>query len=229
MVEAIGRWNPDDAEASPRSGLPGERLYGPVTVGDEEVSFRYLRAIAARDVFSAFMGFYHVVEYYMEDAWYEELSSRAPSLNPPAQMPSGAALVGLIRDAARLLGVGNDDIRLTERNAVKALVRTKIDISQLAFDMGRHLEGAVDYFAANAVSFADADALDLRGIGGGNAPANLADQIGERIYRVRNAITHSKSSRQRYSPYTDDLELAREVPLVRLVAEQLVVPPNDRL
>lgn len=57
---------------------------------------------------------------------------------------------------------------------------------------------------------------------GAEAHSKLCDQIANRIYEIRCTITHAKMSRRRYSPYRDDFQLAKEVPLVRLAAEQLL-------
>ncbi|PWR11151.1 hypothetical protein DKT68_06830 [Micromonospora acroterricola] len=225
-VEAIAAWGADGGTAPPpRTGLPGEILYGPVSLVDEELALRYLRALAAHDAFSAFMGYYHIVEYFMEDAWYRELSGRVPELTPPGQMPTdAAALRTFTRTAAGRLGVNPQEIRLTERNALKALMRTTIDLQRVATDLERYFSGALRHFSVSPVPFADADVVNLR-----TTDSDLPDRVAERIYRVRNAIAHSKASTTRYSPYTDDLHLAREVPLVRLAAEQLMVPDPDRI
>jgi hypothetical protein len=224
-VEAIAAWGPGGGTPPPRTGLPGELLYGPVSPVDEELALRYLRALAAHDGFSAFMGYYHVVEYFMEDAWYRELCGRVPALTPPGQMPTDAAAMRTFtRDAARHLGVDPQEIRLTERNAIKALMRTMVDLRRVATDLERYFSGALQHFSTNSVPFADAEAVDLRA-----TDPYLPDRVAERIYCVRNAVAHSKASTTRYSPYTDDLPLAREVPLVRLVAEQLMVPDPDRI
>ncbi|MFF0359161.1 hypothetical protein ACFYRM_33520 [Nocardia sp. NPDC004970] len=171
------------------------------------------------------MGYYHILEYFMEDAWYRELSGQVSAMAPPARMPSdAAALRAFTRDAARHLGVDQQDIRLTERHAIKALMRTMVQVQQVATDLERYFPGSLDHFSTNPVPFADADSVDLRA-----SSPDLPDRVAERIYRTRNAIAHSKASSTRYSPYTDDLRLAREVPLVRLIAEQLMVPHPDRL
>jgi hypothetical protein len=225
-VEAIAAWGAGGRAAPPpRTGLPGELLHGPVSPVDEELALRYLRALAARDAFSAFMGYYHIVEYFMEDAWYRELSGRVPALAPSGRMPTDAAgLRTFTKEAARHLGVDQEDIRLTERHAIKALMRSMVDLRRAATDLERYFPGALNHFSTSPVPFADADAVDLRA-----TDPDLPDRVAERVYRVRNAIAHSKASSTRYSPYTDDLRLAREVPLVRLVAEQLMIADPDRI
>jgi hypothetical protein len=66
FVQAIGKGK--------ATGFMGDRLLGDPTLVDEESSLRYLRAVAARDPFSAFMGYYQVLEYGMNEAWFDDLS-----------------------------------------------------------------------------------------------------------------------------------------------------------
>ena len=48
--------------------------------------------------------------------------------------------------------------------------------------------------------------------------------VRNRIYSVRNAIVHSKEGEKlRYEPFKHDKELAKEVPLIRAVAEEIII------
>ena len=67
-VEAIGHGAP--------TGYISDHLLGIPVVANEELCLTYLRAVAADEPFSAFMGYFHVLEYAMEEAWFEDLSDR---------------------------------------------------------------------------------------------------------------------------------------------------------
>ena len=48
--------------------------------------------------------------------------------------------------------------------------------------------------------------------------------LGRRIYTVRNAVVHAKEgSRKRYRPFEHDAELRRETPLMRVLAELVII------
>ncbi|MEU8629618.1 hypothetical protein [Streptomyces sp. NPDC048669] len=223
FVDAIGQGSP--------TGHMGDRLLGALAAADEELSLRYLRAIAADNPFAAFMGYYHVLEYQMEEAWFENLSRRVAAVGGVLQRP-----VDGIRKAAKqardLLGVKDDEVRFTELRAVQDLLEVSLDVRRLAADLSRldmRDVGTVEYFAAGNLPFVDVPHLEFTSPLDADGEARLKRETASRIYIVRCAITHSKASTRRYSPYTDDLHLAREVPLVRVAAEQLLIPPDQLL
>ncbi|WP_030397927.1 hypothetical protein [Kitasatospora purpeofusca] len=220
FADAIGQGSP--------TGFMGDRLLGALAGADEELSLRYLRAIAADNPFAAFMGYYHVLEYQMEEAWFESLSRRVAAVGGVLQRP-----VDSIRKASKqareLLGVKEDEVRFTELRAVQNLLEASLDVPRLAADLGRLDAGTVKYFAAGNLPFADVPHLEFARPLDADGEAELKRETASRIYNVRCAITHSKASARRYSPYTDDLHLAREVPLVRVAAEQLLIPPDQLL
>lgn len=54
--------------------------------------------------------------------------------------------------------------------------------------------------------------------------------IRNRIYSVRNAIVHSKEGEKlRYEPFKHDKELLRELPLIRAVAEEIIINSAKKL
>jgi hypothetical protein len=131
-------------------------------------------------------------------------------------------------EAAMHLSCKEDDLKFNELRGLLAVIDRRIDLNGLAADLGRYMNGALDYFAKGKPHFASVEHLEFEAQDSASW-SKLGFKLAKRIYAVRNAITHSKSSGRRYSPYTDDLELGREVPLVRIAAEQLLIPPDDRM
>jgi hypothetical protein len=219
FIAAIGRGVP--------TGFMGDRLLGSPAVADNELSLRYLRAVAARDPFSAFMGYYHVLEYGMNDAWFDDLKERAASVGGILQRPEDD-IRKAAREAAAALGVKREDVAYFEPRALRAVV-SRLKIDTFTNDLRRHLDGSLEYFKGAQPIFADVEPLDFMAVCDDETRAALATKLADRIYTIRCAITHSKASTKRYSPYVDDLHLAREVPLVRIAAEQLLIPASNRI
>jgi len=80
-----------------------------------------------------------------------------------------------------------------------------------------------------AIPFVRVENLDFLAANDDKRRGDIAIKLVRRIYAIRNAVTHGKASAARYSPYTDDLYLIREVPLVRIAAEQLLIPRESRI
>ncbi|MFF3020774.1 hypothetical protein [Streptomyces sp. NPDC057939] len=221
FVEAIGQGTDP--------GHNGDRLLGrPTLQHDEELSLRYLRAVATRDPFSAFMGYYQVLEHSMENAWFERLQQRAVAHGGTLDRPKDDIRSAASKDVAQLLGVKVDAIRFTERRGLLAVLETYLDPAGLVSDLSQ-LHGARDRFSLSQPSFVAAPLLDFSLVPNTAGDVPLIAQATERIYAVRCAVTHSKESGDRYNPYIHDLDLGREVPLVRVVAEHVMIPVGERI
>lgn len=215
FVDAIGNGTP--------TGHMGDRQLGRVTIADEELSLRYLRAVAANDGVSAYMGYYHLLEYMMEDAWYVDLQAKVVAHGHTPPKFSGD--VRATEKEAKPLVPAKTDIYFTERKGLLGVIEQYVDLAALANDLERHTFGALTYFAQTCPSFCTAPTLDLAT----GDTALLQQSLMERIYKVRCAITHTKASGDRFNPYVHDIELAQEITLVRFAAEQMLVPAEDRL
>jgi hypothetical protein len=173
------------------------------------------------------MSYYHVLEYEMNEAWFNDLRKRVEAAGGVLARPADSIRLAA-PEAARFLGIKTGDLAYTELRALTAVV-SGLDIDTFTNDLGYHLDGALEYFANGHLPFVDVDNLDFLSAVTDAARTDVAKKIARRIYTVRSAITHSKASGARYSPYTDDLYLGREIPLVRIAAEQLLIPADRRI
>jgi hypothetical protein len=210
-----------------KTGYVGDQLLGNLTIGDEELSLEYIRAVSAPDPFSAFMGYYRILEYNLHEFWFDELQRKVEATGAQLARPVGGDLRSAATQAASLLGIRDRDVAFSERRGLDAIAR-RLDIDMFIRDLD-DLEGAIEYFANGHLPFVQVENLDFRAANDDAARADIAIKLAGRVYAVRNAVTHSKASAARYSPYTDDLYLIREVPLVRIAAEQLLIPRESRI
>ncbi|MEU2149945.1 MULTISPECIES: hypothetical protein [Streptomyces] len=223
FVDSIGQGSPP--------GHVADQLLGALTSADEELSLRYLRAIAADNPFAAFMGYYQVLEYQMEEAWFENLSRKVAATGELLLRPD-EGIRKAAKQARKFLRVSDEEVKFTELRGLQDLLEIHLDVDRLTADLSRldiRDSGTVEYFATGNLPFVNVPHLKLADPLDANEEKELRRETATRIYAVRCAITHSKASTRRYSPYTDDLFLAREVPLVRVAAEQLLIPPDQLL
>ena len=63
----------------------------------------------------------------------------------------------------------------------------------------------------------------------------LPKKLAARIYKTRNALVHNKSNETRlserglYKPFKDKEELSKEIPLMRFLAESIIVNSSEPL
>lgn len=93
-------------------------------------------------------------------------------------------------------------------------------MNRLAVDLDAYDASLVDYYASSDAPFAGASKATIRGADEEAARKHIA----KRIYKVRNALVHAKEGElPRYAPFAHDDELSREIPLMRFIAEQIVI------
>jgi hypothetical protein len=78
----------------------------------------------------------------------------------------------------------------------------------------------LNLYATNTVGFCDGNRVALDQ----SDTAAIFASLSNRIYKTRNALVHSKEgSKAKFVPFTDDRDLIPEVPLMRFIAERIIV------
>lgn len=153
FVEAIGQGT--------ATGFMADRLLGHAQEVQEELSQRYLRAIAATDPFAAFMGYYQVLEYSMEEEWFQSLRKRVEAAGGVLSRPTGD-IRAAATEAAQFLVEKTKTLNFRELRALQAVLDSHLDVRGLAADLDRQ-HGALDYFATGTVPFTQVPQLDFAG------------------------------------------------------------------
>ena len=100
------------------------------------------------------------------------------------------------------------------------------DLSVLKASIDRIDNTAIDYYQTTSVSFAD----DGKTANFDEEAEKVYSAIRDRIYATRNAIVHSKhGERLRYEPFKHDKQLAKEIPLIRAIAEEIIINSAERI
>ena len=89
---------------------------------------------------------------------------------------------------------------------------------------------ALEYYRDNNIPFASHEneisnqVKDSVRINFNDLPDAIYANIRNRVYLVRNAIVHSKNGEKlRYEPFKHDKELQKEIPLIRAIAEEIII------
>ena len=93
-------------------------------------------------------------------------------------------------------------------------------LSDLKNSINRIDDTSVNYYKTTAVPFADkGNTIDFD-----TEPEKVYAAIRNRIYATRNAIVHSKEGeKSKYEHFKHDKQLAKELPLIRAVAEEIII------
>lgn len=202
--------------ARPEDLDPPRRVYVP------DLVYHYQMAVATESVALEFLSYYHVAEHFFEAVFEDDLihSLRETLTQPGFSYRRKDDVKSIIRLVTKRLRLQKEDVTFSEVEALRLVLSRFVRLDDLRSQLDLLQESLLAYYASNAVSFSGGDRVDLRSEDTDSSFSSLS----YRIYKTRNAMVHSKDGgKPRYVPFQHDPELAQELPLLRLVAEQIVV------
>lgn len=190
---------------------------------NQELSKYYHQAIATDIPFTQYLAFYHVAEFYFQtiseqDAFQEiEDYITRPSFSPYKE-ENISRFYNMIKKKIR---EQRDDGVWNERTGLLLCLKKYVpDILSLKMSIETIDSSTIDYYKDTIVEFAD----DSKTIDFDSNLDVVYNNIRDRVYAVRNAIVHSKEGdKLRYEPFKHDKQLAREIPLIRGIAEEIII------
>lgn len=124
-----------------------------------------------------------------------------------------------------------------ERKAIDLVLEKYVNPEDLRDSLIKYDVNYYNLLKKQKVKFADANTISERSTKNNEKVIELS-ALGKRIYAIRNSLIHSKeedflfqdSKKGVYVPFTDhEEELRNEIPLIRLVAEQIVINSSEVL
>lgn len=182
----------------------------------------YQLAVGSENPFLEFISYYHVAEHFFEAVFNQDLVERIRSkiTQPDFSYKRKKDIGGLIKDISKSLQIRNESITFSELEALRLTLENYIDLEDLKNKIDDYDPTLREYYRTSKVEFSNGDEFDF----GSNDKSLIAKKLASRIYKTRNAIVHSKESdKSKYMPFRDDKILVREVPLLRFIAEQIII------
>jgi len=184
-----------------------QRLY------NKELLLYYELALSSNDPVLRFLSFYHILEYFFNK--YAKLKHERKQIK--SVMKKFLNEEELKKNIAEFdfssynYKFATDKVNSAEAKLIKVYNR---------FSCCDYY----NYLTTEKVNFASAEPLDDK---------NFISSLGNRIYDVRNAIVHRKEDKNihKYLNYKieDEQELKLELPLIRLIAEQIIIKYSNNL
>lgn len=183
----------------------------------------YKQGLSTTSPMAKFLAFYHIVEFFfisiVEDDVLNELknSITRPSFSPHSKIKL-RELYKSIR--TRILSQKNEGLWDERKGLLLCIEKFIPDINQFRMSVNSIDATSIDYYKNNQVSFASGSCL----IDFDADSETLMKCIRDRIYATRNAIVHSKEGdKLKYIPFKHDLELEKEIPLIKALAEEVII------
>lgn len=184
-----------------------------------ELTNQYYMGLSSKLPFVQFISYYHVMEYYFEKVYNDDMIKNLQDKisSPRFSIKREQDIKEIVRFVTKKVHDKNERYDINELEALELVLRKYIDISELLNNIPNM---AIDYYKTYEVPFSKGDIVDFNDI----TNPKLYRKIAARIYKTRNSIIHSKSGEKAvYSPFKDDEALEKEIPLLRYVAEEIII------
>lgn len=185
-----------------------------------DLIYYYETAISTTNPHLQFISFYHILEYFYEDIYnkhqIEEIRKKILSPNFSCLKPESIKeIIEVTETAIRRRGT---EFIYNEQEALKLTLMEYVDTDQLKKDITAFDPELIKYYNKE-VPFLSKYSVDLNA-----GKKNVIAQIAFRIYNVRNSVIHSKNGTKSICmPFKHDKALMMEMPLIRLIAEQVII------
>ena len=201
-------------------------LDAPHRVYVPDLVYHYQLGVSAESPMLEYISYYHVAEHWFEEIYQDDLVEQIQLAitSPSFSYKRKKDLRDLIRKVSRAVQIRNEQLIINEQVALKLTLTKYVDVNQLASDLNDFDSSLVDWYANNVVSFCDGDRVPF----GQPDASKIISALSNRIYKTRNALVHSKEgSKGKFVPFADDRDLIPEIPLMRFVAEQIIIATSS--
>lgn len=187
-----------------------------------DLVYHYQLGLSAESPMLEYISYYHVAEHWFQNIYEDDLVEQVKLTitAPDFSYKRKSDLRSLIRKVNRAVQLRDEQLVINERIALKLTLEKYVDIPQLVSDLNAFDRSLLSWYAAHVVGFCDGDKVVL------DQPdtATVFASLSSRIYKTRNALVHSKEgSKAKFTPFSDDQDLIPEVPLMRFIAEQVII------
>lgn len=181
----------------------------------------YRLAFSTTDPYIKFISFYHVMEYFYDEVFKKKIVADLTDkiTHPDFSYKNEDKVYEIATFVKNRMHMNDESGQGDELESLKFVLKEYVNVEQLQDKLNQLDSQSVTFYQNNKVTFCKAPAISW------NDTEGVYTQIAKRIYFTRNSLIHSKSgkNRERYKPYKDENSLQKEIPLVRSVAEMIII------
>jgi hypothetical protein len=174
-----------------------------------------------------YISYYHVAEHWFESVFEDDLvlQVRRKITDPGFSYKRKRDISLLIKLISKAVQLRDDRLIIDELTALRLTLERYVNTDELVSDLQNFDSSLLGYYASNKVEFSGGDTIRFNG-----DQSEVIKALARRIYKTRNALVHSKDGpKGKYTPFTDDRWLIPEIPLMRFIAEQIIIATSELL
>ena len=199
---------------------PPRRIY------NENLVQHYLLAVSTDNPVIEYLSYYHILEHFYEAVFNDDLLETIKSkiTDPGFSYKRKKDIGQLINTIKRSLQIRKETITFSESEALRLCLIKYVSLSDLKTKLSEYDETILEYYKTTKVEFSNGNEVDLEN----DNEENVFKLLTKRIYSTRNALVHSKDGdKTKYTPFKDDRILVKEVPLMRFIAEMVILKESS--
>lgn len=181
----------------------------------------YRLAFSSADPYIKYISFYHIMEYFYDEVYKRKIVADLINkiTHPDFSYKDEEKVYEIATFVKNRMHMNDESGQGDELESLKYVLKEYVDIEQLKNKVNSIDQDSIMFYQSNKVAFCKAPTIPW------NDSEGVYNQIARRIYYTRNSLIHSKSgkNRERYKPYKDEKELQKEIPLVRVIAEMIII------
>lgn len=181
----------------------------------------YRLAFSSADSYIKYISFYHIMEYFYDEVYKRKIVADLINkiTHPDFSYKDEEKVYEIATFVKNRMHMNDESGQGDELESLKYVLKEYVDIEQLKNKLNSIDQDSIMFYQSNKVAFCKAPTIPW------NDSEGVYNQIARRIYYTRNSLIHSKSgkNRERYKPYKDEKELQKEIPLVRVIAEMIII------
>lgn len=197
----------------------------PLRTYNEDVVDYYKMALSSNDPYNKYISFYHVLEYYYDEVFKNNLIKDLKSkiTHPDFSYKKDDKIYELAQFVKNRWRADLEGGQGDELESLKYVIAEYVSISELKNRIEMYDPNSSTYYQNTKVPFCDAPAIHW------NDTTSIITLLAKRIYFTRNSLIHSKSSKnnQRYKPFKNETQLQKEIPLIQSIAELVIISSSN--
>lgn len=205
-------------------------LMAPRLYFNKDLTEQYYMALSSNDVYVKYLCYYHIFEFFFEEVYQEELfnSVKQIILNPSFSLKKNKDIAKIVDTVNKKNKQNKQGFQGNELEALELTLEKYIDYSDLIYSIDHDY---IQHYKNFPVPFSSGDAIDLTDI----SNTKLSKKLAGRIYKTRNSLVHSKSNEFKlkekgiYRPFADKNDLEKEIPIMKYIAEVLIIKTAKEL
>lgn len=200
---------------------------------------QYNMAMASNDPLMQFIGYYHILEYFFKTIRTEKAKKL---INEVEGLKNSSQENDKLKSEiiSKLSTDFKNFLRVSEADSLLFTLEIYINLDKLKTRLEFISASSINHYKSNEVTFSKGSKVDLLSSNEELIYKNLKN----RIYKTRNAIVHNKFNEDNednedkkdkkdknyiYNPFENEEELKKEIPLMRAIAEQIIINTAEEI